>query len=67
MSKFFRFLLFLYQKLKLFPSCCRYYPTCSHYADEAISKHGFFYGVFLALKRLIRCNQWFPGGFDPVP
>lgn len=46
---------------------CRYYPTCSSYAIEAIEVHGAFKGFFLALFRLLRCNQLFPGGYDPVP
>lgn len=65
--RFVKFLLFLYRKIAIFPSVCRYYPSCSYYAEEAIEKHGLVYGGFLALKRLIRCNQWFSGGYDPVP
>ena len=49
------------------PSMCRYYPTCSHYAVEAIEVHGALKGSFLALLRLLRCNQLFKGGYDPVP
>jgi len=49
------------------PPMCRYYPTCSSYAIEAIEVHGAFKGFFLALFRLLRCNQLFPGGYDPVP
>ena len=67
MTKCVEFLLFLYRKLKVRPSCCRYHPSCSVYFEEAIARHGLVHGSFLALKRLIRCNQWFPGGFDPVP
>ncbi|MFA5839711.1 MAG: membrane protein insertion efficiency factor YidD [Candidatus Margulisiibacteriota bacterium] len=62
-----QYLLKRYQKLNLFPFHCRYYPTCSCYADQAIERHGLAKGIFLALKRLIKCNQLFPGGFDPVP
>jgi len=51
----------------LLPPMCRYYPTCSSYAIEAIEVHGAFKGFFLALFRLLRCNQLFPGGYDPVP
>jgi len=50
-----------------FPSCCRYYPSCSAYAYEAISKHGFFRGCFIALKRIVRCHPFHAGGYDPVP
>ena len=49
------------------PDMCRYYPSCSHYAAEAIEIHGAFKGSILALLRLLRCNILFPGGFDPVP
>lgn len=51
----------------LFPSCCRYVPTCSEYAIEAIEKHGVFRGVWLALKRILRCHPWGGSGYDPVP
>ncbi len=46
---------------------CRFYPTCSQYAVEAIQVHGAGYGVYLALRRLLRCHPWHPGGVDPVP
>jgi putative membrane protein insertion efficiency factor len=50
------------------PGCgCRFQPTCSCYAREALFKHGFFHGCRLALKRILRCHPWHPGGFDPVP
>ena len=51
----------------LFPPKCRYYPTCSQYAVEAIEVHGVFKGMLLAIGRLMRCNIFFPGGVDPVP
>ena len=51
----------------LFPPCCRFTPTCSQYALEAIQVHGAAKGVFLALKRILRCNPLFPGEYDPVP
>ncbi|HTY21675.1 MAG TPA: membrane protein insertion efficiency factor YidD [Desulfomonilaceae bacterium] len=62
-------LIRLYQVLlsPLFPSACRFYPTCSEYAREAVLVHGVFTGSILALKRLIRCRPFGPGGFDPVP
>lgn len=44
-----------------------YIPTCSQYMVEAILKHGFFYGVFLGIKRIFRCTPWCKGGFDKVP
>lgn len=49
------------------PPMCRYYPTCSAYAVEAIETHGAFFGSLLAIRRLLRCNVLFPGGYDPVP
>ncbi|MBN2058524.1 MAG: membrane protein insertion efficiency factor YidD [Candidatus Saganbacteria bacterium] len=67
MKHILRFLLSLYKNINTLPSPCRFYPSCSYYAEQAIDKHGALKGSFLALKRLIRCNQLFPGGFDPVP
>ena len=49
------------------PRACRFYPTCSQYAAEAIEKHGVLRGGILAAKRLARCHPYNPGGFDPVP
>ena len=49
------------------PPCCRFIPTCSQYALEAIEKYGAFKGGFLALRRILRCNPLFKGGYDPVP
>ncbi len=46
---------------------CRFYPSCSHYALEAVQRFGALRGGFLALRRLLRCHPWQPGGFDPVP
>ncbi|MFP3879485.1 MAG: membrane protein insertion efficiency factor YidD [Dehalococcoidia bacterium] len=49
------------------PHACRFQPTCSHYAYEAIERHGFLRGSWLATKRLVRCNPFSKGGYDPVP
>lgn len=49
------------------PKSCRYEPTCSHYAIEAIKKYGAVKGSFLSAKRILRCNPFFKGGYDPVP
>ncbi|WP_084067118.1 membrane protein insertion efficiency factor YidD [Desulfocicer vacuolatum] len=46
---------------------CRFYPSCSEYAFEAVKKHGSLKGVFLAVKRILKCHPFHPGGFDPVP
>ena len=51
----------------LFPSSCRYYPTCSAYAIEAITKYGPFKGFYLSAKRILRCHPFHEGGYDPVP
>lgn len=59
----------VYQRLlsPLLPRRCRFYPSCSEYAKEAILRHGPFRGGWLALRRLLRCGPWHPGGYDPVP
>ncbi|MFW5734423.1 MAG: membrane protein insertion efficiency factor YidD [Oceanidesulfovibrio sp.] len=49
------------------PQTCRFYPTCSNYACEAVAEHGAFKGSLLAAWRLLRCNPLFKGGVDPVP
>lgn len=51
----------------LFPPNCRYYPTCSHYAVEAIEKHGAAKGSLMATSRILRCHPFVKGGYDPVP
>ncbi|HWR83036.1 MAG TPA: membrane protein insertion efficiency factor YidD [Candidatus Deferrimicrobium sp.] len=59
----------LYQFLlsPLIGNACRFYPTCSHYALDALQRHGAFKGSVLAAKRVLRCHPWHAGGFDPVP
>ena len=49
------------------PSCCRFKPTCSAYAIEAFQKRGFFIGFILTVWRILRCNPFCKGGYDPVP
>ena len=51
----------------LHPGCCRFRPTCSQYAMEAIQKYGALKGSFLAVRRILRCNPLCKGGYDPVP
>jgi putative membrane protein insertion efficiency factor len=58
-----------YQRLlsPLLPPSCRFYPSCSQYALDAVSRHGALKGSWLAARRLARCHPFHPGGFDPVP
>ncbi|MBR4572848.1 MAG: membrane protein insertion efficiency factor YidD [Prevotella sp.] len=49
------------------PASCRFTPTCSQYAKEAIIKHGPFRGLWLAIKRILKCHPWGGSGYDPVP
>nr|WP_240191775.1 membrane protein insertion efficiency factor YidD [Desulfoprunum benzoelyticum] len=50
----------------MFPPCCRFTPTCSAYAIQAIEKYGVFRGSFLSLRRILRCHPFSEGGYDPV-
>ncbi len=61
--------IWFYQKLvsPLLPSSCRYQPTCSVYAVEAIERFGLIPGGSMAIARILRCHPFRPGGFDPVP
>ena len=49
------------------PACCRFIPSCSQYAIEALEKRGLFVGLLLSIGRILRCNPLFKGGYDPVP
>ncbi len=62
-------LLKFYQRFlsPLKPRCCRFYPTCSDYAYQAIQRFGIGKGLKFAIKRLLRCNPFNDGGYDPVP
>jgi uncharacterized protein len=68
MKKIAVFLLKLYRLFvsPYVPTTCRFYPTCSCYMMEAIQKKGFWRGVSLGLLRILKCNPFHPGGFDPV-
>jgi len=73
MKKIFKFLFlgiirfYQYVISPITPASCRYIPTCSQYAVEAIQKYGPIKGGWMALKRILRCNPWGGHGFDPVP
>ncbi|MDR2051698.1 MAG: membrane protein insertion efficiency factor YidD [Deltaproteobacteria bacterium] len=73
MKKYIRFLVILpiriYQRCvsPFIPPSCRFYPTCSAYAAEAVAVHGVFAGLWLALRRILRCHPFNAGGWDPVP
>jgi hypothetical protein len=63
------FVITLYQKLfsPWLPPTCRFTPSCSQYAKDALEKHGAVHGLILAVKRLLKCHPFHAGGYDPVP
>ena len=68
MKKLLLKLIDIYQHMPLFShNKCKYYPTCSNYAKEAITKYGTFKGSILAIKRILKCNPFSKGGIDLVP
>lgn len=69
MKRIFLWLIRFYQKniSSMKAPCCKFIPTCSQYAVEAIERFGAFKGLLLAIWRILRCNPWNPGGYDPVP
>ena len=68
-SRLLLFFIHLYQRFvsPLIGPSCRFTPTCSQYAVEAIQKYGPFKGVYLTIRRLLRCHPWGGSGYDPVP
>ncbi|MHB0999587.1 MAG: membrane protein insertion efficiency factor YidD [Armatimonadota bacterium] len=67
MRHVFIYIIRIYQKFSRYtPRVCRYEPTCSEYAAQAIAKYGPVKGIGMAAWRLLRCNPWSPGGIDPV-
>ena len=61
-------LISLYQKISMLkPPVCRFYPTCSEYTKQAITKYGVVKGLWLGLKRISKCHPLNPGGYDPLP
>ena len=69
MGRFFIWLISIYQRLisPLVGPCCRFHPTCSEYAKEALESHGLVMGIWLTMKRLSKCHPLGGSGFDPVP
>ncbi|MDR2807728.1 MAG: membrane protein insertion efficiency factor YidD [Spirochaetaceae bacterium] len=69
LKTFVLFLITCYQRVisPHFPACCRYVPSCSAYTYAAIRKYGVIKGLFLGIKRILRCHPFHPGGYDPVP
>ncbi len=68
LKKIFIKLINIYQFFsKMTPPVCRFYPTCSEYAKQAITKYGIIKGGYLSIKRILKCHPFHPGGYDPVP
>jgi putative membrane protein insertion efficiency factor len=68
-AKLLRFLVRCYRLLfsPVMPPACRFYPSCSEYAEEALCRHGAWRGSWLTAGRILRCGPWHNGGYDPVP
>ncbi|WP_147802526.1 membrane protein insertion efficiency factor YidD [Alkalicoccus halolimnae] len=69
MTKLLMGMIRLYQRYisRFTPASCRFYPTCSHYGIEALQVHGPWKGLYLTVRRLLKCHPFHPGGIDPVP
>lgn len=59
--------IYQYALSPFFGSSCRFSPSCSDYICQALHHHGVLRGLWLGIKRILRCNPWHPGGFDPIP
>lgn len=66
-QRFSFFHLSIFRVLFMTDKICRFVPSCSEYTYQAVEKYGIFKGLFLGLKRIVRCHPWNKGGFDPVP
>jgi putative membrane protein insertion efficiency factor len=68
-AKLLRFVVRSYRYLvsPMLPPACRFYPSCSEYAEQALSRHGAWRGTWLTAGRILRCGPWHHGGYDPVP
>jgi len=69
MARLLRSVIGVYARLvsPLLPRSCRFYPTCSSYARQALEEYGAIHGTLLTLRRIARCHPWSPGGLDPIP
>lgn len=68
-AKLLRYVVRTYRLLvsPMMPPACRFYPSCSEYAEQALCRHGAWRGTWLTAGRILRCGPWHPGGYDPVP
>lgn len=68
LKKIFIKLISVYQFFsRMTPPVCRFYPTCSEYMKQAVTKYGIIKGGYLGIKRVLKCHPFHPGGYDPVP
>lgn len=69
LNRLLKFPIHLWRRMiaPVLPPCCRFYPSCSEYALQALDRHPCHHALGLIVWRLMRCNPWHPGGYDPVP